>query len=749
MTIRTRLILSFAAMLLLTAILGLTTLWETQRLSSSQELIVSDRLPKLSAVNTIQALNPRIQRDFREYLLVTDETSRDVLMKRISNYRQDVAKQFEYLKQNTHSKKGKRLLADLEAKNTDMIDVNNLAVEWVKNGYEEQAKQTLLDSTSREKRIALRDALQDIADYQDGLAKQSGDEGVRIANETRVVVTAILIAGLVFGVLMVLYILRSAVKPINEMQSVMQAVAQDGNFKRQVPVRSKDEIGLALMAFNQLLKNLDEALEQTGLVVVALSEGDFSKRITGDFVGSLNDVKQGVNTSVEQVSNTMTELNQLMQSMARGDFKARFDADVKGEFSEIASSAMTTVNGLDRVISEINGVMAQVVDGQFSGRVKANAEGDLAKLKTSINETLNNLESVMRNIGDVLQAQAQGDFTKEITTECHGQLKELKDAIHFSSTKVSEVVAQISHSNEVVASAAQELAQGSSDLSSRVQQQAAALEETSATMDQMASTVKQNTDNAIQVADMSQQASEEAGQGMTVMKQTIEAMNGIKDSSHRIADIVTLIDGIAFQTNLLALNAAVEAARAGDHGRGFAVVAGEVRALAQKSAEAAKEIKDLIEESVSRVENGSRLAEDSGQSLESITEVIRQVNGMINEISKASQEQTTGVEQVNRVVTDIDQMTQQNAALVEESASASEELNEQANEMREAVAFFKVVGGYTPKALEAETALNAPKAAEPAALESQSARHAEKLAPTKSASNSDKVLENDGEWSTF
>ncbi len=132
MTIRTKLILSFAAMLLLTAILGLTTLWETQRLSTSQDLIVSDRLPKLAAVNTIQALNPRIQRDFREYLLVTDEASRDVLMKRISNYRQDVAKQFEYLKQNTHSEKGKRLLADLEAKNTDMIDVNNLVVEWVK-----------------------------------------------------------------------------------------------------------------------------------------------------------------------------------------------------------------------------------------------------------------------------------------------------------------------------------------------------------------------------------------------------------------------------------------------------------------------------------------------------------------------------------------------------------------------------------------------------------------------------------------
>lgn len=749
MTIRTKLILSFAAMLLLTAILGLTTLWETQRLSSSQDLIVNDRMPKLAAVNVIKSLNPRIQQNFREYLLVSDDADRKVLMERISQYRQTVAQQFEYLKQTIKSEKGKQLLANLEAKNTDMVEVNNLAVEWVKNGYEEQAKQTILDSTAREKRIALREALQAIADYQDALAAESGDEGVQIANETRIVVTAILVAGLIFGVLMVIYILRSAVKPIKEMQNVMQAVAQDGNFKRQVPVNNEDEIGLALVAFNQLLKNLDEAIEQTGVVVMALSQGDFSKRITGEFVGSLNDVKQGVNTSVEQVSSTMAELNQLMQAMAGGDFKAGFDADVKGEFAEIASSAMATVKGLDRVISEINGVMAQVVDGQFSGRVKADAEGDLAKLKTSINETLNNLESVMRNIGEVLQAQAQGDFTKEITTECHGQLKELKDAIHFSSTKVSEVIAQISHSNEVVASAANELAQGSSDLSSRVQQQAAALEETSATMDQMASTVKQNTDNAIQVADMSQQASEEAGQGMTVMKQTIEAMNGIKDSSHRIADIVTLIDGIAFQTNLLALNAAVEAARAGDHGRGFAVVAGEVRALAQKSAEAAKEIKDLIEESVSRVENGSRLAEDSGQSLESITEVIRQVNGMINEISKASQEQTTGVEQVNRVVTDIDQMTQQNAALVEESASASEELNEQANEMREAVAFFKVVGGYTPKALEAETALNAPKASNPAALEIKPANNTEKPALTKPASNSEKALENEGEWSTF
>jgi methyl-accepting chemotaxis protein len=208
-------------------------------------------------------------------------------------------------------------------------------------------------------------------------------------------------------------------------------------------------------------------------------------------------------------------------------------------------------------------------------------------------------------------------------------------------------------------------------------------------MNEMAAAVQANTANAQKVAELAHQVQHQAGAGVEVMQQTISAMQSIKESSSKIADIVTLIDGIAFQTNLLALNAAVEAARAGEHGRGFAVVAGEVRALAQKSAEAAKDIKDLITDSVSRIEAGTHLADKSGEMLSGITGSIEQVAGMIEQIATASSEQTEGIHQVHRAIADIDRVTQENAALVEETTAAAESLSNEANNLKENMSFFK------------------------------------------------------------
>jgi len=233
------------------------------------------------------------------------------------------------------------------------------------------------------------------------------------------------------------------------------------------------------------------------------------------------------------------------------------------------------------------------------------------------------------------------------------------------------------------------VSQGASDLSSRVQEQAAAIEETSATMTEMAAAIQTNTANAKKVADLAHQVKSQTGAGVQVMQQTITAMQAIRESSTQIADIVTLIDAIAFQTNLLALNAAVEAARAGEHGRGFAVVAGEVRALAQKSAEAAKDIKSLIADSVGRIETGTQLADKSGEMLSGITGSIEQVATMIEQIAEASAEQSQGIGQVHRAMSDIDRVTQENAALVEKTTNAAESLSCEANGLIENMAFFK------------------------------------------------------------
>jgi methyl-accepting chemotaxis protein len=310
-------------------------------------------------------------------------------------------------------------------------------------------------------------------------------------------------------------------------------------------------------------------------------------------------------------------------------------------------------------------------------------------MKQSVNHALDHLDHLINDLVRMAKAQMEGDLTVVIHGEYQGHLKELQNARSASTAKLAAVISQSLEASAIVNDAASQVAQGASDLSARVQEQAAALEETSATMHKMTSAVQANTANARKVAELTNQVQHQAKDGMQVMQQTISAMQSIKESSAKINDIVTIIDSIAFQTNLLALNAAVEAARAGEHGRGFAVVASEVRALAGKSADAAKDIKTLITDSVMRIENGTHLADKSGEMLNGIAGSIAHVAGMIEEIANASNEQSVGIGQVHLAIADIDRVTQENAALVEETTAAATSLTTEANNLHNDMAFFK------------------------------------------------------------
>ena len=292
----------------------------------------------------------------------------------------------------------------------------------------------------------------------------------------------------------------------------------------------------------------------------------------------------------------------------------------------------------------------------------------------------------------VVQAVAAGDLTTriDIAPEDAGSLMARLQAMQ---TGLAQAVTSVRRGAESVATASAEIAQGNQDLSARTEQQASALEQTTASMEELGATVKQNADNARQANQSALGASAVAAKGGEVFGQVVGTMKGINDSSKKIADIISVIDSIAFQTNILALNAVVEAARAGEQGRGFAVVAAEVRGLAQRSADAAKEIKSLITESVARVEQGSQLVDDAGAAMNEMVTAIRRVTDIMGEISSASIEQSAGVEQVGQAINQMDQTTQQNAALVEESAAAAESLRAQANELVRAVAVFRVDAG--------------------------------------------------------
>ncbi|WP_192884862.1 methyl-accepting chemotaxis protein, partial [Paracidovorax avenae] len=320
---------------------------------------------------------------------------------------------------------------------------------------------------------------------------------------------------------------------------------------------------------------------------------------------------------------------------------------------------------------------------------------------------------------DVARAVAAGDLTQRIEIHARDEVGLLLESLRDMNTALATVVSRVRQGSESVASASMQIAQGNSDLSSRTESQASALEETAASMEELGSTVAQNADNARQANQLAQASSGVAEQGGAVVAQVVDTMKGISESSRRISDIINVIDGIAFQTNILALNAAVEAARAGEQGRGFAVVAGEVRSLAQRSAGAAKEIKELITASVERVESGAQLADRAGSTMTEVVGSIRRVTDIMGEISAASSEQSAGVAQVGEAVTQMDQTTQQNAALVEEMAAAASSLRSQAQDLVQAVSVFRLASD-TPQAAVAVApsvavapAVSAPVAARP------------------------------------
>jgi methyl-accepting chemotaxis protein len=412
--------------------------------------------------------------------------------------------------------------------------------------------------------------------------------------------------------------------------------------------------------------------------------------------------------------------DEVMKAAYRGEIAEprKLDVQMCGRTLRVTATPVRDAHGrylgrasqwIDRTLevaveNEVATIVGAAAQGDFSRRVdETGKEGFFLRLAKDLNQLLQTSQVSLDDVARVLMAIASGDLSQRIAQDYQGTFGQLKDAANQTAGQLAAIIGQIRQASEAINVAAGEIATGNQDLSSRTEEQASSLEETASSMEQLTSTVKQNADNARQANELASGAQAVAVKGGSVVGEVVATMTAIHDSSRRIADIIGVIDGIAFQTNILALNAAVEAARAGEQGRGFAVVATEVRNLAQRSAAAAKEIKSLISESVDKVESGNRLVDQAGRTMGEVVSSIKRVAAIVTEISEASREQSSGIEQVSRAVSQMDEVTQQNAALVEEAAAAAESLEEQAESLVRAVAIFRVQ--------EAGPALSAPKAA--------------------------------------
>ncbi|CAB3743252.1 Methyl-accepting chemotaxis protein II [Achromobacter deleyi] len=391
-----------------------------------------------------------------------------------------------------------------------------------------------------------------------------------------------------------------------------------------------------------------------------------------------------------------------------------YDSVLKRQSAALASMAIQDYLNLNDAASNVNTKFREAVDAYLgfidkrTDELAAQAEVD-HKISRTVTIALLAIalllavgcwvfisRTVLRPLheaSDHFEKISGGDFTGRIEVRSTNEIGQLFAAIKRMQESLTRTVASVRRGVDEINVGSREISAGNTDLSSRTEQQAASLEETAASMEQLASTVKQNADNARQANQLAASASDVAERGGSAVAEVVSTMQGISASSRKISEIVSVIDGIAFQTNILALNAAVEAARAGEQGKGFAVVAGEVRSLAQRSAQAAKEIKGLIEDSVSKVGAGSQQVERAGATMQEIVSSVKRVTDIMGEISAASEEQSSGIDQVNRAVSQMDEVTQQNAALVEEAAAAAGSLQEQAQRLAEAVAVFKINAG--------------------------------------------------------
>lgn len=475
---------------------------------------------------------------------------------------------------------------------------------------------------------------------------------------------------------------------LTRLRKVVEHIEESGELGHRVEgINSGDDLCRVSMAFNGLLDRQQEMINETNQALQAMSQGVFNQRVNSRQKGDFLVMKEGVNGAVNRVGRVMGALEEVMDGISSGNFSIRMEQSVEGEFRNKVDQAMES---MESAIDEIARVMHALASGDFNQRIEASLQGDLDQLKRDTNHSMETLGQAMSEIVGVAGTQMKGDLTNTIEGDYHGQLDALKQALNRSVGNISNTTAEVRVASEQIAQRVEQLVQGNDNLQQRTTEQSSSLAETAASMEEMTVTVSQNATHAEKAQTLASETEDGVGQAREVVSEAMRSMERLSASSQKIGEITGMIDSIAFQTNLLALNAAVEAARAGEHGRGFAVVAGEVRTLAQRAAEAAKEIKELSEESISRVTESSDQVGKTAHVFDEIQGEISQVGAIVQEIGNATREQAEGINQVNHAISELDRVNQQNVALVDESMITSRSVDDQVERLKVLMGFFKL-----------------------------------------------------------
>lgn len=545
---------------------------------------------------------------------------------------------------------------------------------------------------------AVADALDEIAEIKQVAASAAVANAESTYAAARGTIVTVLVISLIVSVLFAVLVARTVVNGMRATLSVVNDIA-NGRLDGRIDISRQDEVG----ELNRGMAKMQDTLRAFAKAETEMAEqqeaGQLDYRIDAEqFTGAYRDMASSLNELVASQIDTMNRAVALMRRYAVGDLSEDM-ARLPGQKAAITEAMVQTKANLQRVNGEIQRLVRAAADGDFTVRGdEAQFQFAFREMVAGLNQLMQQADSGLGEVGKLLAALSQGDLTVRVENRFKGAFFSLVENANTTVERLTGIARKITQASEEINVAAGEIAAGNSDLSERTEQQAANLEETASSMEELTSTVKQNAENSRQARQLAVGAADVASRGGEVVGKVVTTMDAISASSKRIEDIISVIDGIAFQTNILALNAAVEAARAGEQGRGFAVVASEVRSLAQRSADAAKEIKELIAESVITVSEGSTLVHDAGRTMDEIMQSVKRVTDIMSEIAAASDEQSSGIEQVNTTIVQMDQTTQQNAALVEQASAAARSMEDQAGQLATAVSVFRLPGGAAPAA---------------------------------------------------
>jgi len=501
------------------------------------------------------------------------------------------------------------------------------------------------------------------------------------------------VIAVIVGILVSMGISRIIVGSVSEAMNASKRISE-GDLSGDIVIKSQDETGVLLASLQEMQERLTQVIEgDIQTIVDTANNGDLSQRIELDSkTGFYKHLSSSINELVDVSERVVGDTVRVFGALAQGDLSQRIQSDYRGSFDQLKQDANATIEKIRQVIEgDIQTLVDSARKGDLNQRIDLSGKsGFFGSLSSGINELVDTVDNVFADVSATMSSMADGDLTNPIERSYQGSFDEVKRNINKTMQNLEQTVAQLRESGDLISTSSEEISSGNNNLSARTEQQASALEETASSMEELTSTVQNNSDNSQQANQLAAGARKTAQAGGEVVAQAATAMDAINESSRKISEIIGVIDEIAFQTNLLALNASVEAARAGEQGRGFAVVATEVRNLAGRSATAAKEIKELINDSVNKVDVGSDLVTQSGDNLTEIVESVKKVSDIISEIAAASQEQTAGIGQVNQAVSSMDEVTQQNAALAEETSAAAASMTEKAQEMKQLMGFFTV-----------------------------------------------------------